>query len=59
MNQQTRNDVVNFVVDGTLPPGTDTQNGLIIQNGTAILNSNGLPVRPTPEQEKANNKILP
>ncbi|MCD1117448.1 RHS repeat domain-containing protein [Chryseobacterium turcicum] len=50
MGPQTRNDVVNFVFDGTLPPGTDTQNGLIIQNGTSILNSNSIPVRPTPEQ---------
>lgn len=59
MNQQTKNNVVNFVFDGALPPGTDTQNGLIIQNGTSILNSNGIRVQPTPEQEKANNKILP
>jgi len=59
MNQQMRNDVVNFVIDGTLPPGTDTQNGLIIQNGTSILRSNGLPVRETEEQKKANSKILP
>ncbi|WP_051882852.1 RHS repeat protein [Chryseobacterium formosense] len=52
MNTQTRNDVTNFVFDGTLPPGTDTQNGLIIQNGTSILNSNNIKIRPTQEQIK-------
>ena len=50
MSTQTRNDVTNYVFDGTLPAGTDTQNGLIIQNGTSILNSNNLPIRPTPGQ---------
>jgi len=58
MGTQLRNDVVNFVFDGTLPAGTDTQNGLIIQNGTSILNSNSLPIRPTPQQVQSmmNNK---
>lgn len=58
MTTQTRNDVVNFVFDGTLPPGTDTQNGLIIQNGLQILRNNNLPINPSPEQEKANKKRL-
>lgn len=50
MGSQLRNDVVNYVFDGTLPAGTATQNGLIIQNGTSVLNSNNLPIRPTPGQ---------
>lgn len=37
MGPQLRNDVVNYVFDGTLPAGTDTQNGLIIQNGTSVF----------------------
>jgi len=59
MTTQTRNDVVNFVFDGTLPSGTDTQNGLIIQNGLQILRDNKLPVNPSPAQENANRQILP
>ena len=57
MNTQTRNNVVNFVFDGTLPPGTDTQNGLIIQNGLQILRNNNITVQPSPEQEETNRKI--
>jgi len=47
MGPQLRNDVVNYVFDGTLPAGSATQNGLIIQYGTSVLNSNNLPIRPT------------
>lgn len=50
MNTQTTNNVINYVFDGTLPPGEAMQNSAIIQNGTSILNSNNLPVRPTPQQ---------
>ena len=50
MSTQTRNDVVNYVFDGTLPADTTIQTELIIQNGTSVLNSNNLPIRPTPGQ---------
>lgn len=61
MNQQTRNDVINFVFDGTLPyPGAGLMpNSLIIQNGTQILRNNNLPVQPLNEQLNTNKKVLP
>ncbi|MDN4014000.1 RHS repeat-associated core domain-containing protein [Chryseobacterium gambrini] len=61
MNQQTRNDVINFVFDGTVPnPGAGLMpNSLIIQNGTQILRNNNLPVQPLNEQLNTNKKVLP
>ncbi|QRA42056.1 DUF6443 domain-containing protein [Chryseobacterium cucumeris] len=61
MNQQTKNDVINFVFDGTLPnPGAGLMpNSLIIQNGTQILRNNNLPVQPLNQQLNTNKKVLP
>lgn len=61
MNQQTRNDVINFVFDGTLPnPGAGLMpNSLIIQNGTQIMKTNNIPFQPLNEQLKVNKKVLP
>lgn len=52
MNQQTRNDVVNYVFDGTLPnPDAGLMpNSLIIQNGAEIMRTNGIPIQPLDEQ---------
>ncbi|MBB4808298.1 RHS repeat-associated protein [Chryseobacterium defluvii] len=52
MNQQTRNDVINYVFDGTLPnPDAGLMpNSLIIQNGTQILRDNKLPIQPLDQQ---------
>ncbi|MCU7615500.1 hypothetical protein N0B16_13765, partial [Chryseobacterium sp. GMJ5] len=61
MTTQTRNDVINYVFDGTVPnPGAGLMpNSLIISNGTKILRNNKLPIRPLNEQINANKKILP
>ncbi|GAE66932.1 hypothetical protein H3Z85_18535 [Chryseobacterium indologenes] len=61
MTPQTRNDVINYVFDGTLPnPGAGMMpNSLIIQNGTQILRNNNLPIQPLDEQLSANKKVLP
>ncbi|WP_426480693.1 DUF6443 domain-containing protein [Chryseobacterium sp. R2ACT005] len=58
MNQQTKNDVINYVYDGTLPNKGLMQNSSIIQNGNSILRANYAPIRPTAEQVKnmLNNK---
>ncbi|SHF71057.1 DUF6443 domain-containing protein [Chryseobacterium vrystaatense] len=52
MNQQTRNDVVNYVYDGTLPDSNAglMPNSLIIQNGTQIMKDNGIPIQPLDQQ---------
>ncbi|ALR29411.1 hypothetical protein ATE47_02165 [Chryseobacterium sp. IHB B 17019] len=52
MNQQTKNDVINYVYDGHLPKKGLMQNSLIIQNGNAILKANHAPIRPTADQVK-------
>ncbi|MBL3550536.1 hypothetical protein [Chryseobacterium sp. KMC2] len=61
MTSQTRNDVVNYVFDGTLPnPAAGLiPNSLIISNGTQIMKTNNIPVQPLNEQLKANKKVLP
>ncbi|WP_051882312.1 RHS repeat-associated core domain-containing protein [Chryseobacterium soli] len=61
MTSQTRNDVVNYVFDGTLPnPGAGLMpNSLIIQNGTQILRDNRLPIQPLDEQLNTNKKVSP
>ena len=62
MDQQTRNDTVNYIFDGTLPnPGAGLMpNSLIIQNGTQIMKANGIPIQPLDEQLRTNNnKVLP
>ncbi|WP_165569134.1 hypothetical protein [Chryseobacterium piperi] len=61
MNQQTRNDVINFVFDGTLPNADAglMPNSLIIQNGTQILRNNNLPVQPLDEQLTTKSRNIP
>ncbi len=61
MNQQTRNDVINFVFDGTLPnPDVGLMpNSLVIQNGTKILRDNDLPIQPLDEQLTTKNRNTP
>ncbi|WP_318173664.1 RHS repeat-associated core domain-containing protein [Chryseobacterium sp. PET-29] len=61
MTTQTRNDVINFVFDGTVPnPGAGLMpNSLIISKGTQILKNNNLPVQPLDEQINTNKKVLP
>jgi hypothetical protein len=61
MTSQTRNDVVNYVFDGTVPnPGAGLMpNSLIIQNGTQILRNNKLPIQPLDEQINTNKSVLP
>ncbi|PTT36127.1 hypothetical protein DBR28_11420 [Chryseobacterium sp. HMWF028] len=61
MTPQTRNDVVNYVFDGTLPnPGAGLMpNSLIISNGTQIMKTNGIPIQPLNEQLNVNKKVLP
>ncbi|MEI3791441.1 MULTISPECIES: DUF6443 domain-containing protein [unclassified Chryseobacterium] len=50
MNQQTKNDVTNYVYDGQLPGKGLMQNSAIIQTGNAILKANKAPIRPTQDQ---------
>lgn len=50
MDQQTKDNVTNYVYDGQLPGKGLMQNSAIIQNGNAILKKNGLPIRPTQDQ---------
>ncbi|PWN61250.1 hypothetical protein [Chryseobacterium viscerum] len=52
MNRQTRNDVINYVYDGTLSTKGLMPNSSIIQNGNTILKANKLPIRPTQDQIK-------
>lgn len=61
MTSQTRNDVVNYVFDGTLPnPAAGLMpNSLIISNGTQIMKTNNIPIQPLNEQLNANKKVLP
>lgn len=61
MTQQTRNNVVNYVFDGTLPnPGAGLMpNSLIIQNGAQVMKTNGVPIQPIDQQLNTNKKILP
>jgi len=60
MTQQTRNDVVNYVNDGTLPnPGAGLMpNSLIIQNGDQIMKDNGIQIQPLDQQLQTENKKL-
>ena len=59
MTQQVRNDVVNFIFDGTLPnPSAGLMpNSLIIQIGTTIMKTNGIPVQSLDEQLNKNKKL--
>ncbi|MBS1549594.1 MAG: hypothetical protein JSS94_07000 [Bacteroidetes bacterium] len=59
MTQQVRNDVVNYIFDGTLPnpEGGLMPNSLIIQNGTQIMKANGIPIQSLDEQLKVNRPI--
>ena len=61
MTPQVRNDVVNYVNDGTLPnPGAGLMpNSLIIQNGTQIMKANGIQIQPLDQQLQTGNKTLP
>ncbi|AYZ35854.1 hypothetical protein EGY07_09855 [Chryseobacterium indologenes] len=61
MTSQTRNDVVNYVFDGTLPNPTAglMPNSLIIQNGTQIMKANNVPIQPLNKQLNAKKKVLP
>lgn len=61
MNQQTRNDVINYIFDGTLPnPDAGLMpNSLIIQNGTDIMRTNGVPIQPLDEQLTTKNRNIP
>ena len=61
MTTQTRNDVINYVFDGTVPnPGAGLMpNSLIIQNGTQILRNNKLPIQPLDEQINTKKSVLP
>ena len=61
MNQQTRNDVVNYVFDGTLPnPDAGLMpNSLIIQNGAEIMRTNGIPIQPLDEQLTTKSRNIP
>ncbi|WP_345988321.1 DUF6443 domain-containing protein [Chryseobacterium sp. Chry.R1] len=61
MSSQTRNDVINYIFDGTLPdPDAGLMpNSLIIQNGTEIMRSNGIPIQPLDEQLTAKNRNIP
>jgi RHS repeat-associated protein len=52
MNQQTRNDVINYVYDGHLPNKGSMQNSGIISIGNKILKVNNAPIRPTAGQVK-------
>lgn len=59
MNDQLRNDTINYIFDGTLhsPEKGLMPNSLIIQHGTKIMNANGIQVQSLNEQLKINNKI--
>ncbi|MGE8431839.1 hypothetical protein [Chryseobacterium joostei] len=59
MTSQTRNDVVNYVFDGTLPNPTAVlmPNSLIISNGTQIMKTNNITIQPLNEQLNANKKV--
>lgn len=61
MNQQTRNDVVNYIFDGTLPnPDAGLMpNSLIIQNGAEIMRTNGIPIQPLDEQLTTKSINIP
>ncbi|WP_228440906.1 hypothetical protein [Chryseobacterium phosphatilyticum] len=61
MNQQTRNDVINYIFDGTLPnPRAGLMpNSLIIQNGSQIMKTNNIPIQPVNQQLNINKKVLP
>lgn len=47
MSSENKNHVINYVFDGTLPPGGMMQNSGIVQAGTSILKANNKPIRPT------------
>ncbi|OCA69168.1 hypothetical protein BBI01_18370 [Chryseobacterium artocarpi] len=61
MNPQTRNDVINYIFDGTLPnPDAGLMpNSLIIQNGTEIMRTNGIPIQPLDEQLTTKSRKIP
>ena len=50
MSTENKNNVINYVFDGTLPPGGMMQNSGIIQAGNSILKANNKPIRPTDVQ---------
>ncbi|SDI87442.1 RHS repeat-associated core domain-containing protein [Chryseobacterium taeanense] len=61
MNQQTKNDVINYIFDGTLPnPDAGLMpNSLIIQNGTEIMKTNGIPIQSLDEQLTTKSRKIP
>lgn len=60
MTKQMRNDVINYVNDGTLPdPGAGLMpNSLIIQNGNQIMKANGIQIQPLDQQLQTENKTI-
>lgn len=60
MTEQTRNDVINYVNDGTLPdPSAGLMpNSLIIQNGNQIMKSNGIQIQALDQKLQIGNKTI-
>lgn len=52
MSTENKNNVINYVFDGTLPPGGMMQTSGIVTAGQSILKANNKPIRPTAEQIK-------
>ncbi|MCT3759796.1 hypothetical protein HZQ19_13300 [Elizabethkingia anophelis] len=59
MTQQVRNDVVNYIFDGSLPnPSAGLMpNSLITQHGVEIMKSNGIQIQSIDEQLNKNKKL--
>ncbi|HFK5546733.1 TPA: RHS repeat domain-containing protein, partial [Elizabethkingia anophelis] len=59
MTQQVRNDVINYIFDGSLPnPNAGLMpNSLIIQHGVEIMKSNGIQIQSIDEQLNKNKKL--
>ncbi|MBC7749472.1 MAG: hypothetical protein H7Z76_13015, partial [Methylotenera sp.] len=59
VDAQSKGDVTNFVLDGTLPDGNSFYQQTIIWQGRSILNTNSLPVQPTDAELKKTTKVNP
>uniref|UniRef100_UPI0025D864FA hypothetical protein n=2 Tax=uncultured Chryseobacterium sp. TaxID=259322 RepID=UPI0025D864FA len=61
VDKQIRNDVINYIFDGTLPtPEAGMMpNSLIISKGIEIMNANKIPIQSLDDQLNTNKKVLP
>ena len=61
VDKQIRNDVINYIFDGTLPTPEAgmMSNSLIISKGIEIVNANKITVQSLDDQLNTNKKVLP